>query len=173
MGHVYDKMRMRGRRLDTEAETAPAPKEDVIAALMKMLRQPRFPQSLSLYIDMKMILPFFPFFHPPPARIFHFFAFSFFRFFRFFFSKKKLVYLIFHFSPPRRSTRGSPKHRFFPTKNPDFEARFWVREVGRKERKKDERRGRRQKQVTFHNRTHKTFLLIACAENPYSDVIPW
>ena len=35
----------------------PPRKEDGIAALMKMLRQPRFPQSLSLYIDMKMILP--------------------------------------------------------------------------------------------------------------------
>ena len=38
-------------------------------------------------------------------------------------------------------------------------------------RKKEERRTSRQKQVPFHNRTHKTFLLIACVETPHSDLL--
>ena len=35
--------------------------------------------------------------------------------------------------------------------------------------KKVERRTRRQKEVPFHNRTHRTFLLFACVETPHSD----
>ena len=33
----------------------------------------------------------------------------------------------------------------------------------------EERRTRQQKQVPFHNRTHRTFLSFACVETPPSD----
>ena len=39
------------------------------------------------------------------------------------------------------------------------------------ERKKEERRTRRPKQVPFHNRTHRNFLSFACVETPHSDVV--
>ena len=37
--------------------------------------------------------------------------------------------------------------------------------------KKEERRTRRPKQVPFHNRTHRNFLLSACVETPHSDMV--
>ena len=82
----------------------------------------------------------------------------------------------------------SSKNNAFSCKFLNFKARFWVREEKRKEKKrkekkrkekkrkekkkkkKKERRSRRQKQVSFHNRTHRTFLLIACVETPHSDL---
>ena len=42
------------------------------------------------------------------------------------------------------------------------------KEEKRKEKRK-ERRSRRPKQVPFHNRTHKNYLLFACVETPHSD----
>ena len=43
---------------------------------------------------------------------------------------------------------------------------------GKREKGKGKREGRtrRQKQVPIHNRAHRTFLLIACAEYPHSDI---
>ena len=68
---------------------------------------------------------------------------------------------------------GLPKNIAFYFENLGFKARIWVREEKRKkERKKEEeRRTRRQKQVPFHNRTHRTFLLFACVETPHSDLV--
>ena len=36
-------------------------------------------------------------------------------------------------------------------------------------KKKEERRTRQQKQVPFHNRSHRTFLFFACVETFHSD----
>ena len=43
------------------------------------------------------------------------------------------------------------------------------RKEKRREEKKRKERTRRQKQVPFHNRTHRTFLLFACVETPHSN----
>ena len=40
----------------------------------------------------------------------------------------------------------------------------------RRRKKKEERRTSRQKQVRFHNRTHRIFFLFACVETPHSDI---
>ena len=58
-----------------------------------------------------------------------------------------------------------PKNIACPNKNLNFKARFWVTE--------EERRTRRPKQVLFHNRTHRNFLLFACVGTPHSDLVPY
>ena len=40
----------------------------------------------------------------------------------------------------------------------------------RKEKKRKNNEERRQKQVPFQSRTHRTFLLIVCVETPHSDL---
>ena len=45
------------------------------------------------------------------------------------------------------------------------------KEKKRKEKKrKEKKRTRRLKEVPFHNRAHRTFLLFACVETPHSDL---
>ena len=105
---------------------------------------------------------FFPFlfvFFP-----FIFFIFSIFSLFHFSIFFHFFIFSFFSFSPPLRSPH--PKTSLFPAKNLNFKARFWVGEEERK--KKEERRTRRQKQVPFHNRTHRNFLFFACVETPHS-----
>ena len=96
----------------------------------------------------------------------HFFVFPFFPFCFFSF----LISSIFSFPPP--SPRALPETSLFSFKNHNFKAPFWVREEERRKKKKEEeeeRGTRRPKQVPFHNRTHKNFLLFACVETPHSD----
>ena len=94
---------------------------------------------------MRGSLPFFfPFFF---FFFLHFFILSVFPCFLFFLSFFVFFsfFIFCHFPPSSH-------------KNLNFKARFWVRE--------EERRTRRQNQVPFHNRTHRTFLLFACVETP-------
>ena len=75
-----------------------------------------------------------------------------------------------NFSPSGHFTRHLLKHRFFLQKA-KIKARFWVREEEERRKKKEEGRTRQQKQVSFHNRTHRIFLFFACVETPLSDNI--
>ena len=83
----------------------------------------------------------------------HFVSISIFHFSYFYFQKENFHFLSGHPAGPRETS-------LFPTKISSFKARFRVREEERKKkeerRKKKERRTRRQKQVPFHNRTHRT-----------------
>ena len=51
----------------------------------------------------------------------------------------------------------------FSNKNHNFKARFWVREEERRQKNAPTETG------PFHNRTQRTFLLLACVETPHSD----
>ena len=106
-------------------------------------------------------LPFFPFLH-----FLSFFHLSFFHFFAFF--------MFFFIFPP--SPGPLPKTSLFSHKHINFKPRFWVRRRRKKEerrKKKEGGRTRRPKQVPFHHRTHRNFLLFACMETPHSDATRW
>ena len=102
-----------------------------------------------------------------PLLIFHFFChlsiFPFFIFSVFFF----FSFLFFFPSPLSRGLPGRlPRKHRCSYNNLIFKARFCVRE---EKKKKEERRTRRPKQVLFHNRTHRNFLLFACVDTRHSD----
>ena len=85
---------------------------------------------------------FFSFFHfLIHFFIFPFFHFSIFSFFHFFILKNVSVsFFFFHFSLPDAPLAPywlPPKTSLFLLKNLDFKARMWVREEGRKKRKKE------------------------------------
>ena len=69
--------------------------------------------------------------------------------------------------------QGSKEARKQGSKEASKQARKEARKQGsqkaRKQGKKDGRT-RRQKQVPFHDRTHRTFLSIACVDTPHSDL---
>ena len=84
----------------------------------------------------------------------------------------------FSFSPlpgPPRHFSSLPKTSLFPEQKSPFlgtilgERRKKERRKERRKEGKKERRTRREKHVPFHNRMHKTFLLIACVETPHFD----
>ena len=82
----------------------------------------------------------FPFF----SFIFHFFIFLF-------------TFYFFHSPPPSPLPRAPPKTSILGERR------------RRSNEEEEEEITRRQKQVPFHNRTHRNFLLFACVETPHSE----
>ena len=95
---------------------------------------------------------FFIFFH-----LFHFFFFIFSIFFIF----PLFSFFFISTSPPPRPP--------FPENITERRKKKEERKKERRKKKEERRKTRRPKQVPFHNSTRRTFLLIACAENPHSD----
>ena len=60
---------------------------------------------------------------------------------------------------------GLPQNIVFYFESLDFEARIWEKERKERKERKNERT-RRQKQVPFHNHTHRTFFVIRVRGNP-------
>ena len=99
------------------------------------------------------------------------FFFSFFTIFSCFFVFSCLFVFFFFLPSPGASPgpEASLKHRFLLQK-----ILILSHDSGERRRKKEERRKKKneeraEKQVPFHNRTHKTFLLFLCVETPHSD----